>query len=128
LPEKNFSRIESLIYNFVTHMPIAGQRVPKHIPAEANTRNNRTSTVKQRLQYAFNNRITPVAMQRVVNTTIKEAIFSIWLAYIHCWATDVFSVGPPRDYISNPVVNQESVVEREQEWSEISAVKEEGFG
>jgi hypothetical protein len=89
-------------------MPIAGQRVPKHIPAEANARNNTTSTVKQRLQYAFNNRITPVAMQRVVNTTIKEAMFSIWLAYIHCWATDVFSVGPPRDYISNPVVNQES--------------------
>jgi hypothetical protein len=30
---------------------------------------------------------------------------------------------PPRGYISSPVVNQKSVVEREREWSESSAVK-----
>jgi hypothetical protein len=52
----------------------------------------------------------------------------MWFAYIHCGATDVFSMDPPRDYISGPVVIQKSVVEREREWSEYSAVKEEGFG
>jgi hypothetical protein len=52
-------------------------------------------------------------MQRAVNTTLGEAVFSIWSAYVHCWATYVFSKGPPRDYISSPVVNQKSVVERE---------------
>jgi hypothetical protein len=67
-------------------------------------------------------------MQRAVNTTIEETMFSIWVAYIHCWATDVFSMDPPRDYISSLVVNQKSVVEREREWSEFSAGKEEGFG
>jgi hypothetical protein len=35
---------------------------------------------------------------------------------------------PPRDHISSPVVNQKPVVERELEWNESSAVKEEGFG
>jgi hypothetical protein len=39
---------------------------------------------------------------------------------------DVFSMDPPGDFISSLVVNQKSVVERE--WSESSAVKEEGFG
>jgi hypothetical protein len=67
-------------------------------------------------------------MQRAVNTTINEAAFSVWFAYIQCGATDVSSMGPPRDYISSPVVKQESVVEREQSWSESSAVKEERFG
>jgi hypothetical protein len=52
----------------------------------------------------------------------------MWFEYIHCWATDVFYVGPSRDYISSPVVNQTSVTEREREWVEFSAVKEEGFG
>jgi hypothetical protein len=40
----------------------------------------------------------------------------------------MFSMGPPRDYISSPVVNQKSAVEREREWSESSAVKSEGVG
>jgi hypothetical protein len=66
-------------------------------------------------------------MQRAVNTAIDEDVFSMWLGYIHCWATDVFSMGPLRDYISSPVVNQKSVAEREREWSESSAAKEEGF-
>jgi hypothetical protein len=42
-------------------------------------------------------------------------------AYIHCWTTDVFSIGPPRNYISIPVV------EGEREWSEPSAGTEGGF-
>jgi hypothetical protein len=68
-------------------------------------------------------------MQRVANTTM---VFSVWFTYIHCWATEVFSIGPPRDYISSPVVNQKPVGERERErereWSEYSADKLEGFG
>jgi hypothetical protein len=52
----------------------------------------------------------------------------MWFAYIHCWATDVISMDSPRDYIISPVVNQKSVVEREREWSESSAVKKEVFG
>jgi hypothetical protein len=32
----------------------------------------------------------------------------MWFAYIHCWATDVFSVSPPRDYISGTGPNQVS--------------------
>jgi hypothetical protein len=51
-------------------------------------------------------------MQHTVNTTIEE---------------EMFSMDPPRDCISSAVVNQKSVVEREREWSESSAVKEEGF-
>jgi hypothetical protein len=99
-------------------MSIARQRVTKHIPAEANARNNKTSIARQRPQYAGNIRIISFAMQRVVNTTIEEEVFYMWLAYIHCWETGVFSVVPPRDYISSPVVNQKSVVERHKEWSE----------
>jgi hypothetical protein len=39
----------------------------------------------------------------------------------------VFSMDPPRDYVSSPVVNYKSVVEREREWSKCLALKEEGF-
>jgi hypothetical protein len=67
-------------------------------------------------------------MQRAVNTTMEEEVFSMWFACIHCWTTDVFSMDPPRDYISSSVVNQKTVVQREREWSESSAVKEKGFG
>jgi hypothetical protein len=77
--------------------------------------------------YVGNNWTIPVAMQRAVNTTIEEEAFSLWFAYIHYWATDVFSMRPPRDYTSSPVVNQKSVEEREWEWSESSGVKEEKF-
>jgi hypothetical protein len=58
----------------------------------------------------------------------EEGVFSVWFAYIHCWAADVFSMGPPRDYVSSPVVNQKPVIEREREWRESSAAKEERFG
>jgi hypothetical protein len=30
----------------------------------------------------------------------------MWLTYIHLWATDVFSRGPPRDYINVTEPNQ----------------------
>jgi hypothetical protein len=60
-------------------------------------------------------------MQNAVNTIIEEAVFSMRIAYIIYWATDVFSMDPPRDYISSPVVNQKPVVEREREWRESSA-------
>jgi hypothetical protein len=60
-----------------------------------------------------NNRITSVAMQRALNTTIEEELFSVCFASIHCWATNVSSMDPPRDYTNSPVVNQKS--ERENE-------------
>jgi hypothetical protein len=44
-------------------------------------------------------------MQSAVNT-IEEEVFSMWFSYIHCWITDVFSTGPPRDYISGTKPNQ----------------------
>jgi hypothetical protein len=122
--QKNSSRLESLIYNIVTHTPVAMQRAAKHIPAEANSQNNRTSVARQRPQYAGKIRITPVDMQSAVNT----AVFSMRFSYIHCGATNMFSLGPPRDCISSPVVNQKSVVQWEREWSKSSADKEEGFG
>jgi hypothetical protein len=72
----------------VRAMVIARQQVAKHIPAEANARKNRTSIARQRRgKHAFE--------------TTGEG---------------VFSMGPPRDYISSPVVNQKSVVERERIW------------
>jgi hypothetical protein len=67
-------------------------------------------------------------MQRAINKTIEEEVFSMWIAYIHCWATDVSSTGPPRDYVNIAVVNEKCPVERERERSESSAVKEDGFG
>jgi hypothetical protein len=30
----------------------------------------------------------------------------MWFAYIHCWATDVFSMDPPRNYVSGTEPNQ----------------------
>jgi hypothetical protein len=45
-------------------------------------------------------------MHRAVNTTIEEEVFSMWFTYIHCWATDVPSMCPPRGYISSPVVGK----------------------
>jgi hypothetical protein len=53
--------------NILTCIPIAKQRLPKHIPAEANVRNNRTSIVRQRrgkhasstIQAAFSLRSVP---------------------------------------------------------------------
>jgi hypothetical protein len=51
-------------------------------------------------------------MQRAVNTIVEV----------------VFSMDPPRENISSPLVNLEPVLEWEREWSESSAVKEEGFG
>jgi hypothetical protein len=66
-------------------------------------------------------------MQRDVNITREEEVFSMWFAYIHYWATDM---GPPQDYTSSTTQNQitEREREREREWGESSTVKEEGFG
>jgi hypothetical protein len=47
-------------------------------------------------------------MQRAVNTTIEEEVFSVWFPYIHCWVTDVFSVGPPRDYVSKSEISRQA--------------------
>jgi hypothetical protein len=66
-------------------------------------------------------------MERVVST-IEVEVFSMWFSYSHWWPTDVFSMCPPLDYTSSPVVNQKSVVERERKWGESWAVKEAGFG
>jgi hypothetical protein len=30
-------------------------------------------------------------MHYAVNTILEEEVFPMWLSYIHCWATDVFS-------------------------------------
>jgi hypothetical protein len=49
----------------------------------------------------------------------------------HAFATieeTAFSMGPPREYISSPVLNQKSVVERDRDWSEFATVKVEEFG
>jgi hypothetical protein len=68
-------------------------------------------------------------MQRAVNTALEEEVFSVLFVYIHCWTTDVvLSMGLSPDCISSRLVSQMSVVERGREWSESSAVKEEGFG
>jgi hypothetical protein len=77
----------------MTCRPVAGQRLCKHIP-----------------KYAGSNRRTAVSMQRAITTTIEEEVFSMWFAYIHCWATDVFSMRPPRDCISKraPALQQET--------------------
>jgi hypothetical protein len=57
------------------------------------------STTIRDNEYAGNTRLIFVAMQRAVNTTVEEAVFSMSFAYIHCGATHVFSVDPPRDCI-----------------------------
>jgi hypothetical protein len=61
-------------------MPIARQRVAKHIPAEENARNNTNFIARHRRgKHAF--------------ATTEE---------------EVFSMDPPRDYISSTVVNRKS--------------------
>jgi hypothetical protein len=66
---------------------------------------------RQYLKYADKSHIASIVMQYAVNTTIEELVFSVWFAHIHCWSKDVFSMSPPRDYISSPVINQKSVGE-----------------
>jgi hypothetical protein len=86
-------------------MPTARRRVAKHVPLDANMRISGTLISKQRPQFADNSRIISVALQRAVNT-IEEEVFSVWFACMHCWTTDVFSMCPPRDYISGTESNQ----------------------
>jgi hypothetical protein len=66
-PKYAHATIEKVLQEVVRVMPIARQRIAKHISTEANA--------KQRSQYADSNRITSVAMQRTVNTTIDEEVF-----------------------------------------------------
>jgi hypothetical protein len=79
--------------DIVTCRPIARQRVAEHILEEVTARKNRTFLARQR--------------------RCKHTLSTIQGA---------FSMDPLRDYISSPIVNQKSVVEREREWSESSAV------
>jgi hypothetical protein len=65
-------------------------------------------------------------MQRAVNTTIAEAAFFMWFAYISCWATDVFYGSASRLYEWYTTESNQN--ENENEWGETSAVKEERFG
>jgi hypothetical protein len=50
-------------------------------------------------------------MQRAVNATIEEAVFSMRFVYIHCRAKNVFSMVPPRDYISGAESNETRIEE-----------------
>jgi hypothetical protein len=74
------------VLRVVRAMPTARQKIAKHIPAEANARTNRTSTARQ--------------------WRGKQALQTIQV---------VFSMVPPRNYISSSVVNHKSVAERGQE-------------
>jgi hypothetical protein len=82
----------------VTCRRVAGQRLGKHIPSTPNTQ----ARIRQ----------LPFLCKGGVNTRIEEAVFSMWFAYIHCWATDVFPIVPPQDYISSPVVEREGSMGR----------------
>jgi hypothetical protein len=86
---KNRKGIARSVFHVVCIMSLGRRRVAEHTPVEANARNNRTSIARQRPQYAGSIRLTSVAMQGAVNI-IEEEVFSMWFAYINCWATDVF--------------------------------------
>jgi hypothetical protein len=104
--------LSSVCVYIVTCRLIAGRWLCKHIPVETFWVN--TPLIgKANNKYAGSTRITSVSMQLAVNTTIKEAVFYIWFVCIHCWVKDMFSIVPPQDYISSPVVNQKSVVDWE---------------
>jgi hypothetical protein len=98
----------------VIRRPVIGQRLGKHIPAATNMH----ATIGQ----------LPLLCNALLIQQQRKRCFLCGSHIIHCWATDVFSMGPPRDYISSPVVNQKWVIEGEGEWSESSVAKEEGFG
>jgi hypothetical protein len=76
----------------VTCRPIARERLGKHIPTATNTQ----ATIGQLL----------LLWNGTVNTTVEEPVFSMWFSYIHCWATVVFSMGPPPDCISSTGQNE----------------------
>lgn len=44
-------------------------------------------------------------MQCAVNKTVKKEMFSMYFSYINFRETDVFSMCPPRDYISGTEQN-----------------------
>jgi hypothetical protein len=47
-------------------------------------------------------------MQRAINTTIEEEVFSTWFLYIYYLETDMFSVSPSRGYVCGTEPNQAS--------------------
>jgi hypothetical protein len=44
---------------------------------------------------------------------MSQEVFSMWFAYIHCWATDMFSMDPPRDYVSSTEQTQNTEKEND---------------
>jgi hypothetical protein len=76
----------------MTCNPIAREHFGKYIPRAMNTQ----ATTGQLL----------LLCNSAVNTTLEEAVFYVWLLYIHCWSMDVFSMGPPPDYISSTGLKQ----------------------
>jgi hypothetical protein len=79
------------MWNIVTCRRIARRRLGDHIPVTTNTQ----ATIGY----------LSFLCSRAVNTTIEEAMNSIWFAYIHCWATDVFFVmSDPSLYNEKPTI------------------------
>jgi hypothetical protein len=66
-------------------------------------------------------------MRRVVNTTIEKAVFSMWFAYIHCGATDVFSMDPPRDHMRGTELNQIRIKKERERENESGASLRQSF-
>jgi hypothetical protein len=63
--------------NIVTRIPVAGQRLGKHIPAEANARNNRTPIARQRISKHASLSIETVFSARSVQSGYKEVFGSL---------------------------------------------------
>jgi hypothetical protein len=78
-------------------MPIARQRLSKHITDTTN------------MQATL--RLLPFLFNGALNTIIEEAAFSMWFAYIHCWAADMFSVrSDPTLYKEKPTIFDSSTI------------------
>jgi hypothetical protein len=91
-----------MVENIVMYLPTARQLLDKHVPAETDSWYTARCWVRR--------------------TTIHDNKGHPLLGNAFLTTEEVFPLGPPRDYISNPVVNQKSVGERERDWSESSAV------
>jgi hypothetical protein len=64
-------------HNFVMYRPFARQRLGKHIPAGANTHNNRTSIARQRISKHASLTIEAVFSARSLQSCYKEVFSSI---------------------------------------------------
>jgi hypothetical protein len=74
--------------DIVTYRPIAKQRLGKHIPAEANARNNRTSIARQRISKHYSLSIEIVFSAWSVQRIYKEG-FSWEELVIRSWESSV---------------------------------------